>query len=128
MPRIVPVYGDLFLGQTTTGEQKSFVYWRNGLDFYNPYYEKLSGVAEINFGEALHVTGKVFNISDSRCTASNVILVTLSGAAPTDKDADETTMDFISLVAVARDGGFALYVQSITGSLYGAFKINYLIT
>lgn len=122
------LYGDTFYGVTPSGEQRVYVKWTNGLPFLNPYYEKLSGIAEINFGEILHQTGKFFTVIDSRCAASNVVLVTLSGLAPTDKDADETTMDFLSFTASAGDGYFGVYVQSLTGSLYGKFKINYLIT
>jgi predicted acyl esterase len=56
-----------------------------------------------------------------------VIIPTLSGDAPTGKDADETEMDPLTFTTTAGTGSFTLRVSALSGSVHDKFKVDYIV-
>lgn len=82
---------------------------------------------EIDFGSSLYQVQKIFNIVDSDVSQGNKILASLAYEIPTGKSLDELEMDEIVLKCKANSGSLDILATSLTGSVYGAFKINYQI-
>ena len=82
---------------------------------------------EIDFGDVSFVTEGIFNITDVDVTVNSKIIAEVAYVAPTNKDLDEIEMDDIEVKAKPNAGNLELWVKSTSGSIYGKFKINYLV-
>ena len=81
---------------------------------------------EIDFG-ASPVTEKEFVVTDAGVTAASHLIGMLAYEAPTGKDFDEAEMDSFDLRFGPGAGQFTLLARAAEGSVYGTFKINYLV-
>ena len=92
---------------------------------WNDVHEVLKQT-EIDFTVAS--TQGEFTITDSDVTSSSIISAEISYDQPTGKDSDEMEFDSIEIRAgQVSTGSFKLNLCSRTGSLFGKFKINYII-
>ena len=83
---------------------------------------------EVDFGNLNYVTDQAFVITDVNVTTASHITAQLAYEAPTDKDLDEVEMDNIVIeCGQYATGSFTMYIRGLEGSLYGKFKINYMI-
>lgn len=80
---------------------------------------------EIDFGN-IAVSDALFFVTDTNIKPSSFIVAQMSYDAATDKDEDETEMDYLQIRCKAGDGFFTMFVNSSDGSyLHDKFKINY---
>lgn len=109
------------------------LYERNAADsawlqVYPVVVAGLNSQTEVDFGNSNYVTEKTFTVIDANVTATSKITAQLAYDAPTDKDLDEVEMDdLVILCGQCTTGSFSMIVTSLTGSLHGKFKINYMI-
>lgn len=83
---------------------------------------------EIDFGDVNYVTEQAFTITDPNVLPTSHITASLAYDAPTDKDLDEVEMDELEIMAgQCQTGSFTLFVKAMEDSVYGAFKINYMV-
>lgn len=98
------------------------------LQIYPVVVAGLNSQTEVDFGNLNYVTEQTFVITDANVTASSKITAQLAYDQPTAKDLDEVEMDDLVIsCGQCGTGSFSMVVQSLTGSLYGKFKINYMI-
>jgi hypothetical protein len=81
---------------------------------------------EVDFGDD-KVTEKSFTITDADVSPTSQIVGTVAYEAPTGKDVDEVEMDSFELKFRPGSGSFVLFMKALEGSVYGKFKINYLV-
>jgi len=81
--------------------------------------------AELDFG-ASAVWFKTFTISDAGITSTSKIVAVQSGAAATDREADENETDALILRCVPATGSMTVYADALRGPVSGKFKINYV--
>jgi len=81
---------------------------------------------EVDFGDD-KVTEKSFTITDADVSAGSQIIGNVAYEAPTDKDLDEVEMDQFELKFQPGSGAFTLLMKALEGSVYGKFKVNYLV-
>jgi hypothetical protein len=104
------------------------VYERNAangawLQVYPVVIAGLITQTEVDFGNLNYVI-----ITDANVTATSKITAQLAYDQPTAKDLDEVEMDEIEVICgQCATGSFSMVITSLTGSLYGKFKINYMI-
>ena len=89
---------------------------------------KLVKQTEIDFGNTIYQTQRIFNIQDSDVLIGSKIIACLSYDSPNGKSQDELEMDEMQLKCSSYNGGFNMIVTSLYGSVYGNFKINYEIS
>lgn len=83
---------------------------------------------EIDFGQELYNTYKIFVIYDPDIKLNSIVSSTIAYEAPTNKELDEIEMDdIICYSGVNQEGEFNLIVKSNSGSLRDKFKINYIL-
>lgn len=88
---------------------------------------KLVKQTEIDFGNTIYQTQRIFNIQDSDVPIGSKIIACLSYDAPTGKSQDELEMDEILLKCSSYSGGFNMIATSLYGSVAGKFYVNYTI-
>jgi len=81
---------------------------------------------EVDFGDD-KMTEKSFTITDADVSPTSQIVGNVAYEAPTDKDLDEVDMDPFELKFQPASGSFALFMKALEGSVYGKFKVNYLV-
>lgn len=81
--------------------------------------------ATIDFGSAPRHEGE-FTVVDAAISAASQITGSVAFEASTGKDADEATMDPLSLQFQPGSGQFTVHVAALHGRVYGTFKINYV--
>ena len=82
---------------------------------------------EIDFGSGNFVSEAVFTVVDADVGATSQILASVAREAPTNKDQDEVEMDSFYIACTPAAGQFEIFMKSLEGSVYGAFKVNYLV-
>lgn len=82
---------------------------------------------EIDWGDDAYQTEKAFTITDADVTVNSQLLALLSREAPTLKDQDETEMDSFDILCTPLAGQFEIFMKALEGSVYGKYKVNYLI-
>jgi hypothetical protein len=98
------------------------------LQVYPVVVAGLNSQTEVDFGDLTYVTEKTFTVVDANVTATSKITAQLAYEAPTNKQLDEVEMDdLVILCGQCATGSFSMVITSLTGSLYGKFKINYMI-
>jgi hypothetical protein len=80
--------------------------------------------AEVDFG-SVPVYEKSITVVDAGVSSTSKLVITQSGKAATDRDADENTMDFLILNATPGTGQFTLNARAAPGPVTGKYKINY---
>lgn len=93
-----------------------------------------AAVAGIAVSKTVEVTCPAYGVSemtqtfsDASVTANSGILISISGAAPTGKDADELEMDNIFVKALAQAGALQVYIRGLEGNIHGAFRFCYVV-
>lgn len=81
---------------------------------------------EIDFGTT-GVVSKTFTIMDAAISPTSQIIATQSLAAATGKSQDENEMDRLAFRTYPGSGQFTLFAEGLCGSVYGAFKVLYLV-
>jgi hypothetical protein len=81
---------------------------------------------EVDFGPVA-VRSKKFIIANAAVTAASTLVVLQSGSAATGRQADETEMDLLYPVAIARNGSLDIMVTCLTGRVSGKYKLNLMI-
>ena len=82
---------------------------------------------EIDFGSSNYQKSRKFSIFDNNSIIGKNIVASLSYEAPTNRSQDETEMVDFFIRGKANLGSIDLFVTSLTGSIKGKYKINYLI-
>ena len=82
---------------------------------------------EVDFGTALHQRAKSFTITDADVSPGSQLIVHQALDAATGKAQDENEMDTLLIRAAPGTGQFTAFVESLCGSVAGAFKLNYLV-
>ncbi len=82
---------------------------------------------EVDFGSTPVGEIAAFTITDASVTGASIIMVCLSGAAPTGKDQDELEMDSFHMWALPGSGEFSLYMRPLEGYVADKFKVNYIV-
>lgn len=82
---------------------------------------------ELDFG-TVHTRTKTFTITDASVSSTTLILMTVSGNAPTGRSADEVTMEGFTLSCIPTTGSFDVTVSSLLGPVTGKYKFNYIRT
>ncbi len=82
---------------------------------------------EVDFGDLSYVAEKIFTITDTDVLVTSQLIATLAYEAPTNKDLDEIEMDEFEINCKPAAGSFDMLMKSRHGSVYGKFKVNYLI-
>ncbi len=122
-----------YAGMTWFDTSANKLYERNASDsgwlqVYPVVVAGLNTQVEVDFGDLNYVTQKTFTVTDVNVTATSKITAQLAYDQPTAKDLDEVEMDdLIILCGQCAIGSFSMVITSLTGSLYGKFKINYMI-
>lgn len=91
-----------------------------------PYSTIISKQVEIDFGP-IGIGEKQFSFPDSDLTNQSVISAFQVYQPQTTKDLDENEMDMLHLLFRISGQNIIFFVQSLTGSVHGKFKINYRI-
>jgi hypothetical protein len=81
---------------------------------------------EIDMG-IIPISSKTFTIVDADISATTKITGSIAMEDTEDKDADECDMDDLVIVCASGIGQFIMNVSSLSGSVYGHYKINYII-
>jgi hypothetical protein len=81
---------------------------------------------EVDFGDGIQDEA-VFTVVDAGVVVTSQILAQLAREAPTNKDQDETEMDSFNVICTPANGQFEMFMKSLEGSVYGKFKVKYLI-
>lgn len=83
---------------------------------------------EVDFGDALYQSYRIFEINDSDAEVGRKILAEVAYEAPTGKSLDEIEMDEFTVNAgCSEKGKINLIVKSLSGNLHDKFKINYWV-
>lgn len=82
---------------------------------------------EVDMGASVGTKAKSFTITDADVSAGSQLMAFQALDAPTGKSQDENEMDTLICKCAPGTGQFTLLVESITGSVVGNFKINYLV-
>lgn len=82
---------------------------------------------EVDFG-ALPVYTGTFTVTDANVSATSQIIAQMAYEAATDKDLDETEMDYLDIRCAPGVGQFTMFIDSRDSSyLHDKFKINYTV-
>jgi len=93
----------------------------------NLFIKSRSKQTEVDFG-SIAISEQIFTILDSDINVDKKIVAELAYDSPTNKDLDETEMDYLNIRCSAGDGFFKMFITSNDGSyLHDKFKINYTL-
>lgn len=81
---------------------------------------------ELDFGTGLNQGAKSFTVTDAAVTTGSQIIMYHALDAATGRQQDENEMDSFVVRCAPGSGQFTAYVESLQGSVAGAYKFNYV--